>query len=133
MRLQAVDRDDSVGLGDVGVEVGHRAVWHTAELDGVHGRPDGHADRLLGDPEALEKLHLTLDGGTAVGPHGGYDEGIGAQRSQPLTGRAHDLGLVVDAAAAGSQRHPHAHGNLVAERLEGLLGGGGDVVHLGRT
>jgi hypothetical protein len=133
VRLDPVDREDAVGLGRVGVEVHGRAAGQPVDLDGLHRGADRHAEALLGHPEVGEQLDLPLRGGAAVRAHRRHHERLRTGRAQPLPGRAHHLGLVVDAPAAGGDRHGHAGPDPGPQRFEGLCGGRGDVGHVLRV
>ena len=106
--LDASHHDHRVGFVGVLVYPDLVAVGQEAHLHRLHAGEDGTAAVFLGDAEALQDGPLSLGGGAAVAAHGGDDEGLGAQGSDPGGQFPEDQGHIADLAAAAGHAHPHA-------------------------
>ena len=109
------------------------AVLEGADLDGLHGRDDGHAHGLFGDPEIGQDLSLPFRRGPAVASHGGDDEGACAQALDLVDDGPGDPVDGVDPPAADGHGDPAAcadalHLPVVPEEPRDLSGDIGNLL-----
>ena len=106
VRLDAVDDHDPVAAKRLFVQENGGSVVELANLHGFHGRDDGHAHGLFGDPEIGQDFSLPFRRGPAVASHGGDDEGARSQALQLLDDSERDPVDGVDPPAADGDGDP---------------------------
>ena len=89
MRLDAVDGDDQIRLGEgMAIEEDGDTGSSLAESDGFHARADVAVHRVRGDAVGSENIKLPLGSGTTVAAHRRDDEHRGVCLAHPLDAAA---------------------------------------------